>query len=180
MIKMMICLSSKCHEYSNNRKRSLWILESPNRTKILFKYRPQFLRDWQKGREPEWAWPPAFFSALSFLIFSFFFSFFFASALQKFRFSGFPRVQPPTLVCTEFTSEEKALRRVRRENQRLIRVIAGISWIWVYNWGINHVQIGLQAWRGYLKTLTWSSLEQGSLVAFLLNKPLEDTIWKVW
>ena len=114
------------------------------------------------------------------LDFFIFFSFFFASALQKFRFSGFPRVQPPTLVCTEFTSEEKALRRVRRENQRLIRVIAGISWIWVYNWGINHVQIGLQAWRGYLKTLTWSSLEQGSLVAFLLNKPLEDTIWKVW
>jgi len=85
------------------------------------------------------------------LDFFIFFSFFFASALQKFRFSGFPRVQPPTLVCTEFTSEEKALRfprvqpptlvcteftseekalrRVRRENQRLIRVIAGISWI---------------------------------------------------
>ena len=178
MIKMMICLSSKCHEYSNNRKRSLWILESPNRTKILFKYRPQFLQDWQKGREPEWAWPPAFFSALSFFVSWFFLFFPFFLRLKNSDFQAFPECNPPT--PTEFTSEEKALRRVRRENQRLIRVIAGISWIWVCNWGINHVQIGLQAWRGYLKTLTWSSLEQGSLVAFLLNKPLEDTIWKVW
>ena len=133
----------------------------------------------QRPRAPNGHDPlPSF--RLSRSLFLDFFIFFCVCFYKNSRFSGFPRVQPPTLVCTEFTSEEKAVRRVRREIQRLIRVIAAISWIWVCNWGINHVQIGLQAWRGYLKTLTWSSLEHGSLVAFLLNKPLEDTIWKVW
>ena len=179
MMKMMICLSSKCHEYSNNRKRSLWILESPNRTKILFKYRPQFLQDWQKGREPEWAWPPAFFSALSFLIFSFFFHFFCVCFTKIQIFPGSPCATSYPRVHGIYVRRKS----VAKSPQGKPKINTSNSW---HIMDLS-VQLGNQScpnWFTGLKGLPQNFdliiVGAGISGCVLLNKPLEDTIWKVW